>query len=50
MHIDENYTAHGTCRKYQGTSHQKLEIDLIYDNLRAGQTVLLVAQKGSLSL
>ena len=33
-HIDENYIAHGTCGKCQGASHQKLEIDSIFVNLR----------------
>ena len=35
-HISENYIAHGTCGKCQGASHQELEIDPIFDNLRVG--------------
>ena len=37
-HIDENYVAHGTCVKCWGASHWKLEIDLIFDNLRVSHT------------
>ena len=37
-HIDHNYYAHGKCGKCQGTSRRKLEIDLIFDNLRFGLT------------
>ena len=38
MHINENYVAHGTCRKCQGASHQKLKINLIFNNLRVSCT------------
>ena len=37
-HIDKNYITHGTCGKCQSTSHQKLEIDSIFNNLRVGHT------------
>ena len=33
-HIDENHVTHGTCVKWRGASHGKLEITLIFDNLR----------------
>ena len=39
--IDENYVAHGTCGKCRGASHGKQSYR---------QTVLTIAQKGSLSL
>ena len=35
-HIDENYVTHGMCGKCRSTSHWKLEIDLIFDNVRVG--------------
>ena len=37
-HIDENYVAHGMCGKCQDASHQKLEVDPIFDNLRVSHT------------
>ena len=37
-HIDHNYYAHGKCKKCQGTSRRKLEIDPIFQNLRFGLT------------
>ena len=38
MHIDENYIAHGTCGECRGTSHQKLEIESIFNNLKVFHT------------
>ena len=38
MQIDENYVAHVTCGECRGTSYQKLKTDLIFSNLRVGQT------------
>ena len=47
-HINENYVTHGMCGKCRGPSHQKLEIDPIFDNLRSYRgTVPTVAQKGA---
>ena len=37
-HIDHNYYAHGKCKKCQGISRRKLEIDPIFQNLRFGLT------------
>ena len=34
--INEYYVTHRMCGKCQGASHQKLEIGLIFDNLRVG--------------
>ena len=36
VHIDENCVAHGMCGKCRDACHRKLEIDLIFDNLRVG--------------
>ena len=36
IHIDENYVSHGTCGKCRDSSHWKLAIDPIFDNLRVG--------------
>ena len=37
-HINENNIVHGTCGKCRGASHQKLEIDPIFNNLRVSHT------------
>ena len=36
--FDQNYVAHGMCGKCHSASHQKLEIDRNFNNLRAGHT------------
>ena len=37
-HINENYISHGMCGKCGGARHQRLKIDLIFDNLIVGHT------------